>query len=107
MEAKRKFFLHDGKTGAAVAVRVQPKASKNEITEIMGDGTIKVRLTAPAVEGKANQALIDFFADLLRVPKGDIEIVAGETGRKKLVSVFNMTALEVQKVILTHMEGKK
>ena len=54
----RDFHLHDGKKGAALALRVTPRASKNEIVEVLSDGTVKVHLTAPPVEGKANEALL-------------------------------------------------
>lgn len=75
MEA-RKFRLHDGRRGAALAVRVTPRASRNEITEIQPDGTVKVRLMA-APETEANAALITFLAGVLGVPENKIEIVAG------------------------------
>ncbi len=102
-QEKREFRLHDGKTGAAITVRVTPRASKNEIYEIMDDGTIKIRLTAPPVEGKANQALIDFLSEVLDVPKSSLEIVAGETGRDKIVTVLNLDAPTVQARILHHL----
>jgi hypothetical protein len=56
----RSFRLHDGQRGAALAVRVTPRARKNEIVEVLSDGTVKVHLTAPPVEGKANQALLEY-----------------------------------------------
>ncbi|WP_322509464.1 DUF167 domain-containing protein [Anaerolinea sp.] len=100
---KREFRLHDGKTGAAITVRVTPRASKNEIYEILDDGTVKIRLTAPPVEGKANEALIDFLSEVLDVPKTSLEIVAGETGRDKIVTVLNLDASTVQARILQHL----
>ncbi|MEJ5313283.1 MULTISPECIES: DUF167 domain-containing protein [Anaerolinea] len=102
-KAKREFRLHDGMTGAAITVRVTPRASKNEIYEILDDGTIKIRLTAPPVEGKANQALIDFLSEVLDVPKSSLEIVAGETGRDKIVTILNLDAPTVQARILQHL----
>lgn len=92
MADQPKFKLHSGKRGAALAVRVTPRARKNEISEILEDGTIKIRLTAPPVEGKANQALIQFLSEILDVPARKIEIVAGETGRDKLVTVLDLDA---------------
>jgi uncharacterized protein (TIGR00251 family) len=88
----RQFHLHSGKKGAALAVRVIPRSSKNEIAEILNDGTIRIRLTAPPVDGKANEALIAFLAEVLDVPRSRLEIVAGETGRDKLVSILGMDA---------------
>ena len=96
----RKRRLSDGHRGSALAIRVTPRAKRNEIVEVMADDTIKVRLTAPPVEGKANQALIDFLADLLAVNKSRIEIVGGSTSRDKLVSILDMPAAEAQAIIL-------
>ncbi len=101
--SKRSFHLHDGKHGAALAVRVTPRASKNEIVEVLSDGTVKVHITAPPVEDKANQALLKFLAEILDVPVSRLEIVAGATGRDKLVSVLDMDAAEVHKKIVESM----
>lgn len=100
MAAERRFKLHNGKRGAAITVRVTPRASKNEITEIMDNGTIKIRLTAPPVEGKANEALIDFLSSVLDTSPSKFEIVAGATGREKLITVMDFTPEEVQQKIL-------
>jgi hypothetical protein len=102
--APRKFHLHDGKKGAALAIRVTPRASRNEIVEILSDGTVRIRLTAPPIEDKANQALIKFLSETLTVAPSRIEIVAGATGRDKLVSILEMDAEEVHQIILRHLE---
>jgi uncharacterized protein (TIGR00251 family) len=96
----RRFHLHDGKKGSALAVRVTPRASRNEIVEILSDGTVKIRLTSPPVEGKANEALVAFLSEVLDVPRSHIDIVAGATGRDKLVSILDMDTDEVQQKIL-------
>ncbi len=100
---RRHFHLHDGQKGAALAIRVTPRASKNEIAEIRSDGTVRIRLMAPPIEGRANDALVTFLADILDVSRSKIEIVAGETGRDKLVSVIGMDAETVHKKILQHL----
>ncbi len=100
----RAFRLHDGKRGAALAIRVTPRASRNAIVEILHDGTIKVHVTAPPREGEANEALIQFLAEVLDVPKSRLEIVAGETGRDKLVSVLDMDVETAHKRIVAHMK---
>ena len=100
---RRDFYLHGGQKGSALAIRVTPRSSKNQIAEILDDGTIRIRLTAPPVEGKANEALISFLADVLDVSRSKIEIVAGETGRDKLVSILGMDAETVHKRILLHL----
>lgn len=100
----RNFNLHDGKKGAALAIRVTPRASRNEIVEILSDGTVRIRLTAPPVEDKANHALVKYLADILAIAPSRIEIVAGATGRDKLVSILDMEAEDVHRIILQHLE---
>ena len=99
----REYHLHDGKKGSALAIRVTPRARKNEIVEVLNDGTVKIRLTAPPVEGKANEALVSFLSDVLGVPASRIEIVAGDTGRDKLVSILDLDADSVHQKILEHL----
>ena len=101
--SSRHYHLHDGRKGAALAIRVTPRASKNEIYEVQSDGTIKIRLTAPPVEGKANQALIEFLAGVLEIAPSKIDIVAGLTGRDKLVSILDLDADTVHQRILKHV----
>jgi hypothetical protein len=101
--APRKYRLHDGQKGAALAIRVTPRASKNEIAEILSDGTVRIRLTAPPVEGKANEALVAFLAEILDVPPSRVEIVAGATGRDKLVSVLDLDADTLHSRIIQHL----
>jgi uncharacterized protein (TIGR00251 family) len=88
-----------GNAGVVLAFRVTPRARRDEIVEILSDQTIKVRLTAPPVEGKANQALIRFLAKLFEVNKSKIEIIAGETGRDKLVSILDIDSRQAQSII--------
>ena len=92
----RKFKLTNGKVGAAITVRVTPRARKSEFAGIMEDGTIRIRIQEPPVGGKANRALIAFLAKVLGVRANRIEIVAGETGLDKIVAVEAMTAEEVE-----------
>lgn len=100
MTTERRFKMHDGKKGAAIAVRVTPRAAKNQISEIMNDGTIKIRLTAPPVEGKANEALLSFLSFILGVNQSKLEIVAGATGREKLITVMDLSPEEVHEKII-------
>jgi uncharacterized protein len=98
--ADRNFKLHSGKSGSAITVRVSPRSSKNEITDILDDGTVKVRLTAPPVDGKANQALIEYMAKVLDVKPGSIEIVAGLTSKDKLLTIIGLKPEEVQQKLV-------
>jgi uncharacterized protein len=95
----RRFRFHDGRMGAAVAVHVTPKSRKNEISAIMPDGTIKVRLNAPPVEGAANKALLELLAKVLGVRESALEIIGGEKGRDKIVSVVDLDATVVEERI--------
>jgi uncharacterized protein (TIGR00251 family) len=100
----RKFRLHDGKRGVALAVRVTPRSSRNEITEIQSDGTVKVRLTAGPTEPDANKLLVAFMAEVLGVPPNKIDIVAGATGHDKLISVMDMDSTEVHERLTAYLE---
>ena len=99
----RKFNLHDGKKGSALAVRVTPRASRNEIVELLEDGTIKVRIAASPSDEESNETLIDFLAEVLGVPKSRLDIVAGASGRDKLISVIDMDAETAHQRILAHV----
>jgi len=99
----RDFHLHDGKMGSALALRITPRASKNEIVEVLSDGTVKVHLTAPPVEGQANEALLKFLSGILDVPVSSLDIVAGVGGRDKLISVTGMDASVLHKKIVENI----
>lgn len=102
--AERKYHLHDGKRGVAMAVRVTPRASRNEVTAIQEDGTVKVRLAASPKGGDANDALVTYLAEVLGVSRSKIEIVAGETGRDKLISIIDMDKDELQNRLMAYIE---
>jgi len=81
--------------GVTFAVKVQPRAKKNAVTGVLGDA-LKVSLTAPPVEGKANEACVDFFAKLLKVPRSSVTIASGLTTRNKVIRVAGLNAGEVR-----------
>jgi hypothetical protein len=97
--AMRNYKLHDGKHGAALTIRVTPRARKNALAGILEDGTLRIRIAAPPVGGKANVALVAFLADILGVRKNRIEVVAGKRGLDKIVSVVGMTSQEAEERI--------
>lgn len=101
--SSRKFHLHDGRSGAALAVRVTPRASRNEITEIMPDGTVKVRLTAPLAEGEGNKALVQFLSEVLGVPPSKIDIIGGISGNDKLLSVLDIDKDEAHQRLVAYL----
>jgi uncharacterized protein (TIGR00251 family) len=85
-----------GGPGVEVNVRVIPRARKTEISGER-DGALVVRVNAPPVEGAANDALIAFFADALRVPRCAIQIVSGERGRRKRIAIAGVTISHIHK----------
>ncbi len=92
---EHKFQFGKGMGGAALPVKVVPRASKNEIVGIGPDGSLRIRVTAPPVDGAANEAVIDLLAKVLDIPKSNIDIVAGLTNTNKLVSIIGVDPLQV------------
>ena len=91
--------FHDGKTGAAIVVKVSPRAKKTEIAGVMADGTLRIRVAAPPVEGAANRALIEFLSDTLNISPSQIEIVAGESSERKLISLIGVDPSDLAKIV--------
>jgi len=87
-------FARDVADGCTVAVRVHPGAKKNGVTGTHA-GAVKIALTAPPVDGKANDALIAFLAEALRLPRARITLVAGATRRTKTIRITEKSAAEV------------
>jgi uncharacterized protein (TIGR00251 family) len=98
----RKYEFHDGKRGSALALRITPRADRNEITGVLEDGTIKVHIAAQT-DDVANTELVVFLAEVLGVPKTRVEVVAGASGRDKLVSILDMDVETAHQRILAHM----
>jgi uncharacterized protein (TIGR00251 family) len=90
--------IRESEGGATFAVQVHPRARKEAITGELGDA-LKVSLTAPPIDGRANQACIDFFAKLLEVPRSSVTIACGQTSRQKVVRVVGLSAEEIRKRI--------
>jgi uncharacterized protein (TIGR00251 family) len=81
--------------GAVIfSVRVQPRASKDEIAGEMG-GALKVRLRAPAVEDRANEALVEFLAELLKTSRSAVRILSGERSRTKRIEIRGVTRQQI------------
>jgi len=88
--------FHDACDGATFTVKVHPRGRKNAITGEVGDA-LKVSLTAPPVEGRANEACIEFFAEVLNVPRSSVSIAAGQSSRNKVIRVAGVSAEEVRR----------
>jgi uncharacterized protein (TIGR00251 family) len=85
-------------SSATFSIRIQPRASKNEII-VMEGGGFKIRLTAPPVDGAANEALIRFLADTFSVTRSQIEIVSGHTSKNKIVRIDGVGKEDTERVL--------
>jgi len=97
LRGENKFMirLHDSPSGASFAVKLHPRAKKNAITGKVGDA-LKLSLTAPPVDGKANAACIEFFVKLLNVPRSSVTIASGHASRNKVIRVAGLTSQQVR-----------
>ncbi len=90
--------LQDSGNGVTFAIKVHPRAKKNAITGELGDA-LKVSLATPPIDGRANEACVEFFAKLLKVPRSSITIASGQTSRNKVIRVAGIPAVELSKRI--------
>ena len=88
-------YVHDTPDGCTLSVRIHPGARKNAVSGIH-DAALKISLTTPPVDGRANEALIAFLADALRLPKSRITLITGQTSRTKLLRITGKSAANVQ-----------
>jgi uncharacterized protein len=84
-------LIRESTSGVSFAVRVHPRAKRNAITGEIGDA-LKISLTAPPVEGRANEACTAFLAELLNVPRSSVTITSGQNSRNKMIHVAGVTA---------------
>ena len=95
--------ISDGPQGVTFAVRIHPRARRNALAGEVGEA-LKVALTAPPVEGRANAACAEFLAELLRVPRSSVSIVAGQSSRNKVVRIAGVTAAQVRSALASSTE---
>lgn len=93
-------MIHIGEKDGKVffKVKVQPRASKNGLAGVIGDA-VKLRITAPPVDGEANKAVIQFFAHLFHLPQKEVEIVSGLSSRSKMVALSGVAADQALKTL--------
>jgi uncharacterized protein (TIGR00251 family) len=96
--------IHESARGITFAVKVHPRARKNAITGVAGDA-LKLAINAPPVDGKANQAVIEFFADLFAIPRSSITIASGETSRNKIVRISGLSRGAVEQRLTEALTG--
>jgi uncharacterized protein (TIGR00251 family) len=90
--------INETARGVLFAVKVHPRARKTAITGVLGDA-LKLALTAPPIEGRANQAVIEFFAELFEIPRSSVTIASGATSRNKVVTITGLTKAVVATVL--------
>jgi uncharacterized protein len=91
-----RFNITDARSGAAFTVRVVTRAQRDEIVGLQEDGSLKIRLTAPPTDGKANEALIAFLASRLGVEQSAVDIIAGKDKRDKMITVEGISAGDIE-----------
>ena len=91
--------IQEREGGAILSVRVQPRASKDEVAGEM-NGALRIRLQAPAVENRANDALIEFLAELLKTRKSAVRILSGDRSRTKRIEIRGVTGRQIQALLL-------
>jgi len=96
-------FLKEASTGLYLGIKLQPRASRQQITGLHGS-ELKVSVTAPPVDAAANQALVEYFADLLGVGRSQVELVKGRTSRHKTLLITGLTASSVRQKLAPYLE---
>jgi uncharacterized protein len=91
--------ISDSRRGAAITVKVIPRARRTELAGLMDDGTLKIRVAAPPVDGAANKALVDYLAAIMGLHKSQVDIVAGETSERKLVGLVGISPQQVEQIV--------
>jgi uncharacterized protein (TIGR00251 family) len=94
--------VNDHPLGATFPVRVHPWAGRTAITGTMGDA-LKLSLSSPPLEGKANVALTEFFAEVFSVPRAAVQVV-GERSRNKVIRIAGRSAAELQQKLREHFK---
>lgn len=88
-----------------LSIRLQPNSSVNKVVEIREDGIVKIKINAPAVEGKANKALCKYLHEILQIPVSNIEIIRGKLSREKIIRINGIDADKVMSILQTRAEN--
>jgi uncharacterized protein (TIGR00251 family) len=86
-------------SGVSFKIKVHPRGKRNAITGVIGDA-LKMSVTAPPTDGKANQALVEFFADFFAIPRSSVTIASGDTGRLKVIRISRMSADKLRTMLV-------
>ena len=87
-------YLRAQPDGLLLSVKLQPRASANEIGEPLGD-ELRIKVTAPPVDAAANQALVELLAEIFECPRGRVELIRGHTSRHKVVKLHGLDPVDV------------
>lgn len=87
-------WLRETSDGLLISVRAVPHAPKNQVIGVQGD-SVKIRLKAPPVEGKANEVLVLFLSEVLRIPRKQIHLAGGTTSRNKSIRITGLVAQDL------------
>jgi len=89
--------------GVTFNVKVHPRARKNAVTGVVGDA-LKLAVTAPPLEGRANQAVVEFFADLFEIPRASVTIASGVRGQMKVVRVTGVSKQAIEQKLAQNLK---
>jgi uncharacterized protein YggU (UPF0235/DUF167 family) len=98
----RNFNFHDGEKGSALAVRITKRKGKQRIKKILKDGTVVINLSEKTKD--INQELIKFLSKKLDIPQRQFDIIAGEEGNEKLLSILDVDSEEIQELVLNNLK---
>ena len=87
--------IKESASGVTFSIKVHPRARKDAIAGQLGDA-LKLSLTAPPIDGRANHACIEFFANLLKLPRSSITIASGQNSRNKVIHIAGLSAAELR-----------
>ncbi len=90
--------IKEENNAVTIKVRVQPRSAKNQICGLMGDA-LKIKLTAPPVDGEANKELQQYLAKVFKVAKSQVEIISGLKGRSKTVRINGINTAQAKKLL--------
>lgn len=93
--------IRESDLGATFAVRIRPRAGKTAITGTL-DGALKIAVSAPPLEGRANDALVEFLSGILRVPRSAVEVISGVHARNKVIRIVGCPAGAIELALRDH-----
>ena len=91
-------FIRESKGSCTLSVKVIPRSSRNQVVGVE-QGVLKIKLTAPPVEGAANEALVEFLADIFKKPKKSVSLLSGQQSRHKVVRISELKSSEILEVL--------